>query len=317
MGRSIPQVGVCGRVQQATTRLHDDGPSMPCRYPYQEPRQLASFAVIGRQPPTRSADARNESLTVPDRYCPGMFKRLKLRREREAARLVWFSATTMSRPDGGGGFVSRRSLITARSDDPWRSARRYDSELVREWEGVVAARADIGFALSCCVELLHNRDALTDGGTPALQRALWDALLVAVFKHYRGPSATVHRIFDEVVSGEGQEVEGAFRDWGLERDRRVAHSVGFREEHRIVTWLTQSGDIDHVSSASHGVFRPAAEGVRWVRAVFYRIWQQLDSEERRLMAAVENELSQLAPEVLARLPMYRSNPMGQGRPPGS
>jgi hypothetical protein len=196
--------------------------------------------------------------------------------------------------------------------------KSYDSPTVREWEPFSAALHDVRFGIACCDELLANRDAAI-GANPTLQRALWDGVLVSIFKHYgQGANSDVRSIIDTIVAERGPQDVEALGEWHRERNHRIAHPVGFRESNHIVVELpTESGQSLRVFGLPFGALRPENAGMEWVREVLVEIENHLSAAAEALMPTIVTEINALTDDEILSLPDLEIPFFGTGRSPGS
>jgi len=210
-------------------------------------------------------------------------------------------------------------LTIGRDPDDARSLvyRAHDSASVREWEPFAAATSDMEFVLGCCDRLFHLGVAAS-GGDPIVERALWDAALVALFKHYcPGVKRSVRTAIDEFLSSCPEKDRQAFQEWATERNRRVAHPVGFREQYRAAVGLDDDGN----PVVFHGIrvlaLRPDNAAIGWVQRLVSGLKRHLESRRDELMAKIGPELDALPSAALQALPALQFAPLGLKRAPGN
>lgn len=202
-------------------------------------------------------------------------------------------------------------------DDRPMTVRKYDSPAVRQREPFASALRDLEFASACCDALLTQRIASING-VPEIQRALWDACLVAVFKHYgKGAHPDVRSAITDAVSRRRTRDREAWDELLKERNRRIAHPVGVREGHSIGVSVDAEGEPFGIMDVGLMALRPVDEGVRWVRKLIKVIRKPLAETEERFFRAIADEVNGLTNDELLQLPSLDGDQIAIERAPGT
>lgn len=207
-------------------------------------------------------------------------------------------------PGDGAAAARAHWLLTHEEglNDPGMTIRKYDSVAVRAREPFAAALRDLDFALACTDALLTQPTA-SIRGVRVLQRALWDACLNALFKHY-GPGANrdVKAIFTEAISKRDPADRDAWEALFEERNRRVAHPVGVREGHTMAVSVDASGEPHATMDVGLSALRPVDPAVRWAQQLIGAIREPIASREEELTRLVADEINALPNEQILALP---------------
>jgi hypothetical protein len=116
----------------------------------------------------------------------------------------------------------------------------YDSPKARHCEMLLSVEMDMTFIQGCCERILQDKKVELGEGKPRIgedptyTRALWDAAIVALFKHGgEGSHKRVKLIYRTVIASGGEQGKLLFKEWRNERNKRISHSVGHGELHAI------------------------------------------------------------------------------------
>jgi hypothetical protein len=191
---------------------------------------------------------------------------------------------------------------------PWdeQDLREYNSKTSRLLEAAMSFRLDLKHTLWWCDHL--QSFGLADPGTGesgwnnSIVRGLWDAVLVALFRHYKqNPVPELRRLYDDVLEGLDQGHVGLFEALEKERDKRVAHPIGFKEAHLIGVAIEEEGPKLHTWSLAFA--GPTVREVAGLRAIAEALLAANDELRRRVKRELLKELGSLSQEDLERLPL--------------
>jgi hypothetical protein len=116
----------------------------------------------------------------------------------------------------------------------------YDSPKARHCEMLLSVEMDMTFIQGCCERILQDKNVELGEGKPKIgedltyTRALWDAALLALFKHGgEGSHKRVKLIYRTVLASGGEQGKQIFKEWRNERDKRISPSGGHGDVHAI------------------------------------------------------------------------------------
>lgn len=197
-------------------------------------------------------------------------------------------------------------------------ARRLETAAAREIDALALASADLTFVISCCDRILADQNVdLGERGKliedKTYQRALWDAALVAFYKHAERPGhASVRRAMDAVLASANPNARKHFENWRQERHKRIAHPVGKDEAYRAGVFRLPG--VSGVVIVERRRTRVGDDGIEWFRRLAQAVLQGVERRIAGLQGQLQSELDHLTDEEYRALPAL---PLGDHRrPPG-
>ena len=200
----------------------------------------------------------------------------------------------------------------------------YDSPKARHCEMLLSVEMDMTFIQGCCERILQDKKVELGEGKPRIgedltyTRALWDAALVALFKHGgEGSHKRVKLIYRTVLASGGEQGKQVLKGWRDERDRRISLSGGHGEEHAIGVALPPAPEKPDIVVLQSQKVSAGDKDAMLLLDLAKTIRRTINSELDSAIAELREEVCALPDKKLQALPDLNIQPgKGSNRPPG-
>lgn len=200
----------------------------------------------------------------------------------------------------------------------------YDSPKARHCEMLLSVEMDMTFIQGCCERILQDKKVELGEGKPRIgedptyTRALWDAALVALFKHGgEGSHKRVKLIYRTVLASGGEQGKLLYKEWRNERNRRISHSVGHGELHAIGISLPPAPEKPDIVVLQSQKVSAGDKDAMLLLDLAKTIRRTINTELDSAIAELRKEVCALPDKKLQALPDLNIQPgKGPNRPPG-